>query len=57
MDAAGIEPHLNIPDGPDVLISMSRSEMLQLRFAASIALAHGIDQPIFRTYLEITDVI
>ena len=57
MDAAGIEPHLSVPDGPEVLISMSRSEMLQLRFAASIALAHGIEQPVLRTYLEVTDHI
>ena len=57
MDAGGIEPQFTVPDGPEVLISMSRSEMLQLRFAASIALAPGIEQPVFRTYLEVTDHI
>ena len=39
----------------DVVLAMNPDELMQLRFAASVALAHGVDQPIFRTILEGTD--
>lgn len=39
----------------EVTLAMSEDELRQLRFAASIALASGVDQPILRTLLEVTD--
>lgn len=39
----------------EVTLAMTPDELLQLRFAISIALASGVNQDIFRTILDITD--
>jgi len=39
----------------EVVLAMCPDELMQLRFAASIALAHGVDQQILRDLLEATD--
>lgn len=39
----------------EVLLAMTPDELLQLRLAASIALACGITQPIFQDLLKATD--
>lgn len=39
----------------EVVIAMVPDELLQLRFAISIAQAHGHTQPIFEDFLKATD--
>lgn len=39
----------------EVTLAMTPDELHQLRFALSIAVAHGVDQPIFHTILAATD--
>ena len=39
----------------NVIVAMVPDELLQLRFAISIAQAHGHTQPIFEDFLKATD--
>lgn len=39
----------------EVIIAMVPDELLQLRFACSVAVAHGFTQPIFDEFLKATD--
>lgn len=39
----------------EVVVAMVPDELLQLRFAISVVLAHGHQQPIFEEFLKATD--
>lgn len=39
----------------EITVAMTPDELAQLRFAVSIAVAHGVNQPIFHTFLALTD--
>jgi len=39
----------------EVVLAMCPDELLQLRFACSVAVAHGFNQPIFEQFLKATD--
>ena len=41
----------------EAVLAMTRDELMQLRFAASMAHAHGFSQPILQTLLAVTDNI